>query len=204
MPTTALERILTTERFRQRAARNGGFSTPSLGYVALEPNSVPILVTNARGSFALTRTNKEGFAPFGFTACSIADEGALLLELHRTLRSISVREGWNNRCKGIPEAVERLRNSGIEPKSLVVSGEDLRAILGEKYDAETVSRTMAVQGYVTVVDGMQVLLSDLPTGSALVAASPTVVGVYTRVADHLGLLFRQVNRLMMVIDRDVA
>ena len=75
--------------------------------------------------------------------------------------------------------------------------------MGPDFDLGAARRAMAVQGYVTVVDGMQVLLSALSEGSALVAG-PAALGTYTRVGDHLGLLLQRVHRAVMVVRPNVA
>ncbi len=199
MPYAALERILQPERFRQRAARAGGFSTPSLCFTAVEEDASPLLASNMRGTFLPTRRNAEGFAPFGFSYCPPGAEGSLIRELHRVLFSLSARERWPNRCNSPGQAVQYLRLSGVEPKSLVISESQLSAIVGNTFDLEEIRRMMALRGFVAVVDGMQVVLSDLPSGFALVTAAPTRVGVYTRVGDHVGLLMQRINRSLAVV-----
>jgi hypothetical protein len=92
----------------------------------------------------------------------------------------------------------------MEPKSLVVSESQLTETLGSDFDLNSARRAMVFQGYVTMVDGMQLLLSDLAEGLALVAGPPSTVGIYTRVGDHLGLLLQQVDRAIMVVRPDVA
>jgi hypothetical protein len=204
MPFAALERILQTERLRQRAAQRGGFSTPGLCFMAVEPEAAPLLASNMRGKFQLTRRNAEGMAPLGFSECPVGQEGPILNELHRTIWDLSVRENWSNRCTAVAEAVDRLRASGVEPKSLVVSENQVAGLLGPDFDFDAARRSMAVQGFVTMVDGMQLLLSDLPDGCALVAGPPAAVGIYMRVGDHLGMLFQRVNRVLMVVRPHVA
>ena len=92
----------------------------------------------------------------------------------------------------------------MEPKSLVVSEKQIAGFLGPDFDLEAARRAMSTQGFVTVVDGMQVLLSSLPEGFALVAGSPSALGIYTRVGDHLGLLLQRVDRVVMVVRPNVA
>lgn len=204
MPYAALERMLKTERYRQRAAARGGFSTPGLCFTAVPADCMPLIATNMRGTFLPTRRNADGLAPFGFSYSPLGEEGVLLNELHRVIWDFSVRANWRNRCTAVSEAVDRLRSQGVEPKSLVVSEGQLARVLGADFNLETARQSMATQGYVTVVDGMQVLLSDLSDGSALVAGPPPALGIYTRVGDHLGLLLQRVDRVVMVVRSDVA
>ncbi len=204
MPYAALERMLRTERHRQRAAPRGGFSTPGLCSVNVGEDAMPLLATNMRGRFLPTRPSAEGLARFGFSEVPIGQEGPLLSELHRTLTELSRTNGWGNRCSDVAEALTRLQAQGTEPKSLVISEAQLAGILGKDSDLEVARRAMATQGYVTMVGGMQLLLSDLPDGSALVAGSPASLGVYMRVGDHLGMLLQRVNRSIMVVGPHVA
>ena len=204
MPYAPLERMLKTERYRQRAAVRGGFSTPGLCFSAVTDDCMPLLATNMRGTFLLTRRNAEGLAPFGFSYSAVGEEDTLLNELHRVLWEVSAKSGWSNRCSAVPEAIDRMRERGVEPKSLVVSEKQIAGFLGPDFDLEAARRAMSTQGFVTVVDGMQVLLSSLPEGFALVAGSPSALGIYTRVGDHLGLLLQRVDRVVMVVRPNVA
>jgi hypothetical protein len=204
VPYAALERMLQPERFRQRAASRGGFSTPGLCFASVSEDSLPLLASNMRGSFRLTRRNAEGLAPFGFSAAPVGQEDDLLNELFRVLEETSAREGWSNRCSGVPEALDRMQSLGLEPKSVVVSESLVAEMLGPGFDLEGARRTMATQGFLTAINGMQVLLSNLPKGSALVTGPPSMVGVYTRVGDHVGLLLQRVNRSVMVVRSCVA
>lgn len=204
MPYAALERMLRTERHRQRAAPRGGFSTPGLCAVDVEQDAMPLLATNMRGRFLPTRASTEGQARFGFSEVPVGREGPLLNELHRTLCELSAANQWGNRCSAVAVAVGRLQSHGIEPKSLVISEAQVASILGAKTDLEVARRAMATQGYVAMVGTMQLLLSDLPDGSAFVAGSPAALGIYMRVGDHLGMLLQRVNRAIMVVRPDVA
>ena len=202
MSYAAFERMLKTERHRQRGAARG-FSTPSLCTVSVKADAEPLLATNMRGTFLATRRGSGGEARFGFSYCPVGQEGPLLNELHRVLWDTSLREKWANRCSAVAEAVEKLRTQGIEAATLVVSERQLSNVLGSDFHPDAARSAMAMQGFVAVVDGMQVLLSDLPDGSAFVTGHPTGTGVYTRVGDHIGMLFQRVDRAIMVV-RGVA
>ncbi len=204
MPYGALERMLRTERLRQRAAAGGGFSTPGMCLSPVADDAMPLLATNMRGNFRETRRDIKGQAPFGFSYCQVGREDPLLSELHRTLFELSARANWPNRCSSVAEAVERLRTSGVEPKSLVVSESQVANFMGPGFDLNAARSAMGIQGFVTVVDDMQVLLSGLPEGFALVAAAPSILGLYTRVGDHVGILLQRVNRSIMVVQPHVA
>jgi hypothetical protein len=204
MSYAALERMLVPERFRQRAAPRGGFSTPTLCFMAVEEDSLPILATNARGKFLPTRRNSEGCAPLGFSFCPIGQEGPILNDLYRTLERLSIENGWGIRCTSIPEAMDHLQALGIEPKSLVVSESQMAALLGTTVDLETARRAMGFQGYVSVVAGMQLLLSDLGPNQAFVVGPPAMTGVYMRAGDYLGVQLHRANRSLVLVQPDVA
>lgn len=203
MPYAALERMLRPERFRQKAAARGGFSTPGMCFTEVGEDAQPLLASNMRGTFMPTRRNAEGLAPFGFSHVPLGHEGPILNELHRILWGLSLQANWGNRCSAVPEAVERLQATGIEPKSLVVSESQVATLLGPGFDLNAARRAMSIQGYVTVIDGMQLLLSDLAENLAIVAGSPSSVGIYTRVGDHLGMLLQRVDRAIMVVRPNV-
>lgn len=203
MGFTALERLFVPERYRQRAA-NTGFSIPALQEVQVQGDAGPMLASNMRRKFVQVQASSSGTARYGFSECAIEAEGDLLCEFYQSLKGISVREGWSNRCRGVDQALKRLPERGVTPKSVVVSGRLLADILEDDCDLEMAQRRMDMQGFVAMVDGMQILLGDLPDGAALVAADPQHVGCYTRVADHLGLLAQRVDRAIMVVGDDLA
>ena len=194
MGFTALERIFLPERHRQRAAK-AGFSIPAMQEILLGADAAPLLVTNMRGTFLPARCSASGFARYGFSECSIEGESSLIVEFHKVLSRLSAREGWSNRCTTIQEAISRLS----EPKSLVISEAILAEVMGDEIGIEEARRLMAMRGYVAMLDGMQVVLSDLSEGAALVLASPKVTGFYTRVGEHLGVLAQRVDRAIMVV-----
>lgn len=205
MGYSALSRILLTDRRRQRQAAVGaGFSVPAMGEIKASEDVVPLLASNMRQTFVPTRRSVEGFARYGFSPCPVEEEPRVLSELYRVLLELSTREGWANRCSGLPQAIERLRSAGLEPRSMVIPVQTLRDVCGPDQDLEAAQRSMAIKGHVAVVDGIQVLLSNLPQGAALVCAAPEVVGLYTRVGDHLGVLVQRVNRAIMVVRHDVV
>jgi len=46
------------------------------------------------------------------------------------------------------------------------------------------------------------LMADLPPSMAFVATAPALVGVYTRIADYLGLLLFRADRAIVAVTRD--
>jgi hypothetical protein len=203
MGLSALACIFTTERRRQRQAAVG-FSVPAMGEVRVPEDAMPLLASNMRGTFLPTRRSGAGIGRYGFSPCRVEEEPLALSALYQALTELSTREGWANRCSDLTQAIERLRSSGFEPRSMVIPEQTLRDVCGPDCDLEAARRSMAVQGHVAVVDGIRVLLSNLPGGAALVCAAPEVVGLYTRVGDHLGVLVQRVDRAIMVVRHDMA
>lgn len=199
MGFSAFERLLAPERLRQRAAR-AGFATPAMQEIDWPGARVPLLATNMRGTFLPTRPSRVGTIRYGFSACPVDEEGPLLRELCRVLLEVI----HVNRCTSIQAAIERMRSQGLEPKSLVMAEAQLPEILGPSADIEAAKRSMSLLGYVTLMDGMQILIADLPSGTALVGASPWQLGRYTRVGDHVGILLQGVDRSLMVVGRELV
>ncbi len=194
---TALERMLKTERLRQRAARMGGFSVPAMNEVGMEAVNAPLLATNMKGTFLPTRPSRDGVARYGFSHVPVATDDALLAELHRSLSVLSEREGWSNRCKSVLEALQRMQGFGLEPKTIVVGP----ARLAEVSDIapEDARAAMRDNREVATFEGATVLLADLSGTSAFVCAAPPLVGYYTRVGEHLGILLQRVNQTLVVV-----
>lgn len=189
---TALERLLQTERFRQRAARLGGFAIPAMNVVPLTADAAPLLATNMKGTFLPTRLSREGTARYGFSHVPVGTDDTLLRELHRILA------GQSNRCKTITEALQRLQGNGFEPKTLVV-GEGLLSEVVPRLTPTEAWAAMQAKSEVGSVDGLTILLADLPGKAALVATLPNLVGYYTRTGDYLGVLIRQFHQTVMVV-----
>lgn len=167
---------------------------------ALDPNQAPLLVTNTRGSFVVSRVSqRDGRAPFGYTQCSPEDEINLLAELYRVLWQVSETSGWNLRCTSVSEAVGRMRSWGVEPRSVVLPHARLEEICGEAMSLEEAETLMTAQGYVAEAEGVQVLVADMPERVAFVTASPSLLGYYVRVDDYLGLQFLQVNKTVTLV-----
>jgi hypothetical protein len=185
MPFSVLSHLFHVERARQRINRSpsaSGFATPSLGEVQLGSQDEPcLLASNMRGTFLVTR--KVGsLARYGFSPCTVDEEWTLVGELARVLWDLSEAHEWGLRCKGVPEAVEALRGSGLEARTLVVPSALAQSVLGQ---AEAPS-----DGLVGTVDRMQVLVTNLPENTALVALAPSRAGICVRVGDHIGMLLR--------------
>ena len=197
MAFTALERMLSTERFQQRAGAVG-HAIPALIERASREADGPFLVTNMRGTFLPTRLASSGVVRFGFSEVPLEEDDLILAELHKVVSRLSDGEGWSNRCTSVQEAVARIRGTTLEPKTIVIPPSMLDT-LGLDLGEEAARARMARQGYVTKIDEMQVLLANLPDGQALVAAAPSVLGVYTRVGNHLGILLQRVDRALVVV-----
>jgi hypothetical protein len=181
--------LLQAERYRQRAASEGGFSIPVMSERVVPPESEPLLVTTSRGGFVLTRRSHEGLARYGFFPCPLEEEPLLLGRFYEALWAFSEAQGWHNRFGSVGEALEVMRASSYPPKVLTLP--------------ESLVARMGAQGTtVGELEGVHVLSSALPEGTALLTAHPVSVGVYTRVGDHLGLQFTSVSQAVAVVRTD--
>src|SRR5262245_22951310 len=197
--TTALERLLVTERHRRQADESSqvGFAVPALSERVIEPSHEPLVVSDGRGRLVPTRVSRtRGVARYGFFECATADEGRLIPEIFATLWKLSTESGWDNRCTSLTEAVSKMR---LEPRSIVVPYGWVERAAG--VTREEADRSMALQGFVSKGD-QQVLVGDLPDCYAIVAASPPLVGFYTRIDDRLGLMLTRVDQTLQLVRQE--
>ena len=186
MPTV-FESILQPLRYLPPRGRRGDFAAPLMMEADLQTPQTHLLVTNTRGTFVGSYTNPTGTARMGFFPCTLEEENPLFRALYEQLR---LERGL--RCSAVQAAVDRLRGSGLEAKAIVVSEEEAVTMLG---------LTEPLAGcFAGTVNGMKVLVSDLPRGAAIVVADPVYLGLYARVSDHLGILLQHMDRSMVVVD----
>ena len=198
MALTALERILTTERLRQRAAKQGGFSVPALLERKADSFDGPFFASTMRGSFLPTRISKEGFVRFGCAPLPVGGEAGLLRVLCSTLRATSQQEGWANRCTSIEMAVSCMHSFGYEPHHVVV-GPSLLSVVAPDVSLVEAQNRMQAGSKVALFDGIPILLADLPEGQALITSHPNLLGVYTRVGDYVGVLLQHADKAVVVV-----
>jgi hypothetical protein len=180
--------LLVAERLRPRADSGAGFSVPALSERGVVDGLDPILVTNARRGFVVTRKNREGMARFGFSPCTLEEEPALLVDLVYRVASLSVEHGWVNRFKSVGEAIDSMSVSRFKPKNLVLP----RGMVSRFTDDEGVQHGK--------VEGLQLLSTDLPDKCAILTADSPALGVYTRVGDYIGLQLYNVDKTLAVIE----
>lgn len=151
-------------------------------------------MTDARGRLVPTRVSRSrGVARYGFFECTTDGESALLPKFVDALWEMSRAGGWKNRCTSVAEALVRMT---VPPRSIVVPYgliEEVSALTREEAD-----RLMGLQGYISNGD-QQILVGDLPPGHALVAASPPLLGFYTRIDDCLGVLLTRVDETVFLV-----
>jgi len=175
---SVLSQLFVVERHRPRAGAVG-FSVPALGEMEVidEANVEPLLVTNMRGTFVRTRVASGGYVRYGFSECPIDQELDLLKEFFRVLNREGVRYDWSNTTGSIPEAIEKMTQNGLVPKSLVVPF-DFK--IEEKFKE------------------LRIFSLDLP-GKALLVAQPQVAGYYTRTGEYVGISAQQVNAAFILV-----
>ncbi len=197
--TTAIERLLSTERFQQRAARGAGHSSPVMQERPSSAEEGPFLATNMKRNFLPTRASVQGLVRFGFSTVPLGEEDCLLEPLHTAICAHGTRE----RCISVRDGIQRLRSTGFEARTVVLPESRLSEICGTDFDRTKARALQKAQGYVALVDGMQVLVGDLPSDKALVATVPALVGVYSRIGESLGILLFRVDRTVVAVTRGV-
>lgn len=209
--TSALERMLYVERFHRKSSTgwersptgtHGDFRVPILQECTLPPDAGPFIATNRRGSLVLTSRSKDGVVRFAFTKCPLEDEWLLLGELYRVLWQLSTEHEWPTRCNSISEAKSRMEASGVKPKHLVVPVPLLEEVCGTAFSVVDAEKMMAMQGFITEVDGLQVLAANLENKAALLSAEAPFAGMYTRVDDWLAILVQRANRSVMLVSKE--
>jgi hypothetical protein len=180
--------LLVAERLRPRADSGAGFSIPALSERGVEDGLDPILVTNARKGFVVTRKNREGMARFGFSLCTLEEEPELLVTLVQQIVKMSIQGGWSNRFSSVGEAIDAMKASRFKPKNLVLP----RGVISRFTDADGVQHGK--------VEGLQLLSTDLPEKCAILVADAPALGVYTRVGDYIGLQLYNVDKTFAVIE----
>lgn len=199
MGLSLFARLLTTERFRRRASAhvNEGFAVPQLYEFNLGPEDEPLLVTNARGGFLPTRRSRTGLARCGFSQIPLETEVELYQTLYSSLLQGAASRGWPKVCATVPEGIAAMEQAGGKACSVVVPYDFAQQMcgLGEAQVRERMSKA----GVVARVGLTQVLALDIPAGTGLVTEAPSKLGVYVRVDDWLGLLFKSLSSSLVVI-----
>jgi len=204
MRISTLELVLTAERQRRQASKTGaGFARPVLCERVEDVANAPFFVSNSRGSFVLgQRRSSDGTVRMAFVNCPMDKESLMLIELHRTLWATSVQHNWPNRCSSISQATARMAALGMESGALVVSSSFLEEACGKALSVEDAEKMMLMQGYVAQVDGLKILASDLPTGTAILTSPRAQAGIYVRSEGHLAVLIRRANRSLVLVGKD--
>jgi hypothetical protein len=173
---TLLSEIFITERHRLRAGQVG-YSMPLASEVDVQDRSIePLLITTTRGTFLQSRVSSAGYARYGFSECSVKQEGTLLQEFHRVLLDRTNVNGWRSAASTVGEALRVMSDHGVKPYHLV-GGPWLGGGPGD----------------VRVLDG------GFSDGLALLVAEPSAAGLHTRVGDYVGVLAYRVDRCFVAV-----
>lgn len=200
MPFSIFSRILITERLGKKArVEASGFAPPVVGERYLDKSQSNLVVTNTKGKFISTRTRSDGLVRFAFCHCPLENEADLMVLAYQDLLLISKEKGWPNRALTIEDAVKKLQSSNLEPRSLLISPDLVPEISAGKYTLENAREVMAQVGVMAHVEGVQVLLAELPKRSAIVWAAPALAGYYTRSEGYLGVLLLNVAQTLILV-----
>jgi len=83
---------------------------------------------------------------------------------------------------------------------LIVPFPKLRQLCGHEITLDEARKLTVAQGCVAEVNDIKILFSELPEGQMILGTAPPMVGVYTRIDDHVGLLLRKVDQSMVLIN----
>lgn len=180
--------LLATERVRPRSSSGAGYALPAMSERGVTNGLDPILVTNARRGFVVTKRNREGMARFGFSPCTLEEEPLVLNSLVSCILSLSLARGWKNRFDSVGGAIDSMNGSRFKPKNLVLP----RGVINRFTDSDGVQ--------LGKVNGLQLLSSDLPEKIAILMADAPALGVYVRVGDYIGLQLYNVDQTIAVIE----
>jgi hypothetical protein len=153
-----------------------------------------------RSSFVQTKRSQEGLVRYAFSECPLEREGALFSKFFSDLWGLSSDNAWSNRYSSISEALRGFKRGGLPAVSLVISPMALKKICGATLDLDEIDKIMAIKGYVSEVEGLRVLVTDLPQHQSVLITEPSLAGNCTRVGDHLGLLVRRADQTVALVE----
>jgi hypothetical protein len=162
----------------------------------------PLVVSNMRSSFVQTRRSQEGTVRYAFSECPLESEGLLFARFFSDLWDLSLKNGWSNRFSSIGGAVRSFKRQGLPVVSLVISPMALKKICGSTLDLDEIDKIMALKGYVSEVEGLKVLVSDLSSNRSVLVTEPVLAGNCTRVGNHLGVLVRRADQTIALVEEE--
>ena len=199
MPTKSLlELLLLPERQRRQPG-----SIPVMVERPVDEGREPLVSSNMRAQLVLVRRSPtRGVARLALFPCDLDQEPAYVASLCEQIWQLSEHNSWANRCTEISEAVTILHRNRLEPRTLLVSYEKLHEAYGQEVSPEEANKLMIAQGYIAEVDSIRIAVAPLPPRVALLATSPTLVGAFIRVDDHVGVMLQEADRTVVVVRDD--
>lgn len=178
---TILSELLKTERYHQRTPRSsrGSFAgllatIPSMLEIELsEGVEDPLLVSNMRGQFLVSRKSRTNCGRFGFSEIPLEEEDALILELIQSVR----KQPWGTCFTTFERALEDMQESPTPARFLVC----------------------AKGSEIQVPPGVTLLQTGLPEGVGLLSSDRDATGLYTRVGNFVGLMIQNASNTLRVI-----
>jgi len=181
--------------------RSGVSSRPLLHEVPVEEECEPLLATNSMGLFVSTRRSvSRGVARFGFFELPLSEEPSLFPSFYMSLHEYSAVNNWKNRFSNLSDAFKFLGSNSLEPSYLLLPPSRIASILGKEYNEEEVNGLLLHQGYITTLDGARIVPADLHDEGAILTSTPSMVGMYTRVRDYMGVLILRASTSIAIID----
>ena len=197
MKYSVLERILHVERYRRIDDR------PVVLRFLSSSEEGPWLTSLSKGDVVPTKLAKDGTVGQAFFECPIDEDDNFLGKLFRTLVEVSHANGWRNRASSIDEAFRLMVSLGYEPSTLIVPFDTLQQVCGSDLSEEEAERITMVRGYVVEMEqGVRVVSARraLPSGAAILTASKSFVGYYSRARDYMGVTLCRADRSLVLVN----
>jgi len=190
-----LEILLIPERERRQPG-----SIPVMVERPVEEGRDPLVSSNMRGQLmTVQRSRQRGVARMALFPCDLDQEPFFVASLCDQIWQLSESSRWSNRCTEINEAVAFLHQNRLEPRTLLVSYEQLHEACGREISSEDANKLMVAQGYIAEVESVRIAVAPFPPRVALLAAAPTFVGAFVRVDDHVGVMLQGTDRTLVVV-----
>lgn len=203
MKISILERVLTPQLLRPRMAKLGEFAPPLISRVGSSLLEIPWVSSNSKGLPVQTSLKDKKYIAQVFFNCSIEEEEQYLQRFYDNLWQLFEKNGWGNRVKDLPSALEGMSRSLMRPEYLVMPYKDLKLegeMTSEEVDIVTLSK-----GYFVEIDGIKVISAreGLRQGCWMVFANRAYTGHYLRSLDFLAWTLKCADRSVFLIRSDV-
>jgi hypothetical protein len=179
--------LLHVERERRKASSaHEGYQAPLMAEWVSEPGVAPLYSSNLQGGLLPAKVHQDtGVLRLGFFRCSLEQEGKWLAYLAQVLSRAAEVNRWPIAHTTPIQAIQAMASRGcpashwVAPPNLVQEASGL--------STEEAQTLMGVQGYVSEVEGVRLVMADLDPDSQLLVSAPSLAGLYIRSDDHMAV-----------------